>query len=206
MQSEQWACKAICYGDCNDDPGDSLRPVSFQRCRIPPRLYVALADRSKEASEKDSRNGLGKTTLLEIIHFCLGGVDKKSRLMAEPLKNWTFTLELDCRGKPYTVSRNTGEPRWVILDGDFTDWPVKPRFNKDTGNMVISNPDWNKVLGWLMFDLPQEEEDSRAYHPSFRSLITYFVRRGRSAFSDPFVHEPKQKEWQTKYIMLFFSA
>src|ERR1051326_771842 len=29
----------------------------------------------------------------------------------------------------------------------------------------------------------------------FRSLITYFARRGRSAFSEPFVHEPRQQEW-----------
>jgi uncharacterized protein YydD (DUF2326 family) len=169
--------------------------ADFKNVEFLPGFNVVLAERSKEASVKDSRNGLGKTTLIEIVHFCLGGkADKKSRLMAEPLRNWTFTLELDLRGKLYTASRNTAEPRLVILEGDFSDWPVKPRLNKDSGDMVISNSDWNAVLGWLMFDL-QLEADNRAYHPSFRSLITYFVRRGRSAFSDPFVHEPKQKEW-----------
>ncbi len=60
--------------------------------------------------------------------------------------------------------------------------------------MVMSNSEWSELLGWLMFDLPQEADD-RKYHPSFRSLITYFVRKGRAAFSDPFVHEPKQLEW-----------
>jgi uncharacterized protein YydD (DUF2326 family) len=158
-------------------------------------LNVVLAERSAEASDKDSRNGLGKTTLIDVIHFCLGAkADKKNRVMAKPLKNWTFSLDLDLREKRYTVSRNTAAPKRVILDGDFSAWPVKPKVHKDSGTMFMSNPDWIDALGWLMFDLPSNADD-RKYHPSFRSLITYFIRRGRSAFSDPFVHEPKQKEW-----------
>jgi uncharacterized protein YydD (DUF2326 family) len=33
---------------------------------------VVLAERTKESTKKDSRNGLGKSTLIEIISFCLG--------------------------------------------------------------------------------------------------------------------------------------
>lgn len=167
----------------------------FKDVEFLPGFNVVLAERSEQATAKDSRNGLGKTTLIDIIHFCLGGkADKNNRVTAEPLKGWTFFLELDLRGKRYTVSRNTGEPKRVTLDGDFSDWPVKPKLNKDTGAMVMNNSEWSEVLGWLMFDLPQHADD-RKYHPSFRSLITYFVRSGRAAFSDPFVHEPKQLEW-----------
>lgn len=177
----------------------------FKNVEFLPGFNVVLADRSKEATEKDSRNGLGKSTLIDIIHFCLGGqADKRNRVMAEPLRNWTFSLDLDLRGKLYTVSRNTGEPKRILLDGDFSDWPVKPKFHKDTGAMIMGNPDWADVLGWLTFDLPRHEDD-RKYHPSFRSLVTYFVRRGRSAFNDPFVHEPRQPEWdkqiQNAYLL-----
>src|SRR5512135_2775822 len=94
----------------------------FQDVEFLPGFNVVLAERSKEATKKDSRNGLGKTTLIDIIHFCLGAkFDKRSRLKAEPLKGWTFTLEIDLRGKRYRVSRNTADPRRVILDGDFSD-------------------------------------------------------------------------------------
>jgi uncharacterized protein YydD (DUF2326 family) len=145
---------------------------------------------------KDSRNGLGKTTLIDIIHFCLGGkADKKrNRVMAPSRKGWTFFVEIDLRGKRYTISRNTSDPKRVFLEGDFSDWPVKPKLHKETGVMAMGNSDWCDILGWLTFDLPRYE-DNRRYHASFRTMITYFVRRGRSAFSDPFVHEPKQKEW-----------
>jgi uncharacterized protein YydD (DUF2326 family) len=114
--------------------------------------------------------------------------------MAPSLKGWTFFVEIDLRGKRYTISRNTSDPKRVFLEGDFSDWLVKPKLHKETGAMVMSNSDWCDILGWLAFDLPRYE-DNRRYHASFRTMITYFVRRGRSAFSDPFVHEPKQKEW-----------
>jgi uncharacterized protein YydD (DUF2326 family) len=114
----------------------------FKNVEFQPGFNVVLAERSEQATAKDSRNGLGKTTLIDIIHFCLGGkADKNNRVTAEPLKGWTFFLELYLRGKRYTVSRNTGDPRRVTLDGDFSDWPLKPKLNKDTGAMVMSNPD-----------------------------------------------------------------
>jgi uncharacterized protein YydD (DUF2326 family) len=124
--------------------------AQFKEVEFLQGFNVVLAERSEQASAKDSRNGLGKTTLIDIIHFCLGGkADKNNRVMAEPLKNWTFFLELDLRGKRYTVSRNTGEPKRVTLDGDFSTWPIKPSFNKDTGAMIMSNLEWSEVLGWL---------------------------------------------------------
>src|SRR4051794_18471541 len=95
----------------------------FNDVEFLPGFNVVLAERSVQATEKDSRNGLGKTTLIDIIHFCLGGkADKKNRVMATRLKGWTFSLELDLRGMRYAVSRNTAEPKRVMLDGDFSEW------------------------------------------------------------------------------------
>jgi len=45
---------------------------SFKSIKFENGLNVVLADRTKESTKKDSTNGLGKSTLLEIIHFCLG--------------------------------------------------------------------------------------------------------------------------------------
>ena len=43
-----------------------------------------------------------------------------------------------------------------------------------------------------MFDLPITD---KKYTPTFRSLISYFIRRGVNAFQSPFKHFPQQKEW-----------
>ena len=45
----------------------SFHPVEFT-----PGLNVVLADRTDTSTQKDTRNGLGKSTLIDIIDFCLG--------------------------------------------------------------------------------------------------------------------------------------
>ena len=71
-------------------------------------LNVVIAERTTESTAKDSRNGVGKSTLIEIIHFCLGGSvtrGKEKVLFQEVLSKWTFNLELDLRENRYTISR-----------------------------------------------------------------------------------------------------
>ncbi|MFC1834498.1 hypothetical protein ACFL2Q_07165 [Thermodesulfobacteriota bacterium] len=82
---------------------DSFKTVTFE-----PGMNVILAERTKESTKKDSRNGLGKTSLIEIIHFCLGSSSGRGAFLAQPqLKGWTFYLDIEIRGKRYEISRNT---------------------------------------------------------------------------------------------------
>ena len=64
---------------------------SFNEVRLEPGFNVVLADRTKESTKRDSRNGLGKTTLIEIIHFCLGAQARKNRgLLVAPFEGVEF--------------------------------------------------------------------------------------------------------------------
>ena len=45
---------------------------SFNTVSFKSGFNVVLADKTNQSSIKDSRNGLGKSLLIEIIHFCLG--------------------------------------------------------------------------------------------------------------------------------------
>ena len=102
--------------------------ATFRSVEFKSGFNVVLATRTLAATDKDSRNGAGKTTLLEIVHFCLGSsANKKNRLMTPQLRGWTFTVELDLRGKRYAVSRNTTNPKKVLITGEFADWPIKPK-------------------------------------------------------------------------------
>lgn len=169
--------------------------ASFKDVEFGPAFNVILATRTQAATDKDSRNGAGKTTFIEIVHFCLGSsADKKNRLMATQLRGWVFTLELDLRGKPYRVSRDTANPKRVVLEGDFSQWPLRPKKDKESGAHLLQVTQWNAVLGWLMFDLPVQGNEG-TFEPSFRSLFSYFARRGRDAFSTPFEHFRKQLDW-----------
>ena len=176
---------------------------SFKNVAFKPGFNVVLATRTKEATDKDSRNGAGKTTLVEIVHFCLGSsADKKNRLMAPPLHGWTFEIDLDLKGSRYLVRRNTANPRKIMLEGDFRSWPIKPKRDQDADGFVLSTLQWIDVLGWLMFDLAPQAKTA-SYEPSFRSLFSYFARRGRDAFSIPFEHFRKQTDWDKQVNTAF---
>lgn len=168
---------------------------SFKTVHFKQGFNVILAERTKESTKKDSRNGLGKSTLIEIIHFCLGG-NKGETLTKSQLDNWAFTIDLDLAGERYSVSRNTSDMNKILIEGNCSNWAVKPIIDKKTGKQMISRNDWTRVLGMLMYDL-QSMYDEYKYHPTFRSLISYFVRKnGQSgAFLNPFQQYKNQLEW-----------
>ena len=51
--------------------------AGFQHVQFQKGFNVVLAERKKAATSRDTRNGLGKSTLVEIIHFCLGAGARK---------------------------------------------------------------------------------------------------------------------------------
>ena len=166
---------------------------SFKEVEFTPGFNVVLADRTKESTRGDSRNGLGKTTLFEIVHFCLGaGTRRNQGLLVAPLKGWTFTLEVQIEDRSLAVTRSTDEPSRVQLRGDVHD--LADVGERQNGGLAVRIPDWNTFLGQQLFGLSLEEPLPK-YQPTFRSLFSYFVRRDRDAFSSPFNHHRNQREW-----------
>jgi uncharacterized protein YydD (DUF2326 family) len=156
---------------------------------------IILAERTVSASDKDSRNGLGKSTLIDIIHFCLGaGVDPNKGLRVKELEGWTFILDITLRGKNFSIYRNTSSSSKITVEGDFSDWPIHPEYNSEDKSYQLKVSDWTAILGYLMFGLQPELKTSK-YSPKFRSLMSYFSRRNPGAYQDPFKHYPQQLEW-----------
>jgi uncharacterized protein YydD (DUF2326 family) len=155
---------------------------------------LVLADRSKAAGDKDTTNGLGKSTLLEIIDFCLGSNTSPDKgLRVEALADWSFTLDLTLKGKEVSVTRSTAVPNTLEITGDTTGWIVVPERNKDDVP-VLDLKKWRSVLAWALFGLPSAA-NSENYHPSARSLLSYFTRNVHGAYDSPFTHFGNQKVW-----------
>lgn len=157
-------------------------------------VNLILADRSTSAGDKDTTNALGKSTLIEIIDFCLASNTSPGKgLRIEALQGWAFTLELSLFGRDVAVTRATDTPGFFAIEGATDDWPVRPTPNKE-GVPGLDAKRWRAVLAWALFGISEMSPES-GYKPSARSLLSYFVRNQTAAYNIPFKHFDNQKTW-----------
>lgn len=164
---------------------------SFRAVEFGAGLNVVLADRTEASTDKDTRNGLGKSTLIDIIDFCLGAQARQGEgLVIDELAGWEFTLEFSVGQERLAATRavDSGKTVKVARDESTTALPSGTL----VGDTVYSVPEWRKLLGERMFGL---DYDTPQYGPSYRGLLSYFVRRGGGAYLEPFHHHPKQPAW-----------
>ncbi len=159
---------------------------------------AVVADITKRSTQKDSRNGLGKTTLLNIMHFCLGGREQPNKGLRLPdLKGWEFSVDLLVRGEKVTVSRS-GDMTGDVLTDAKDEWFNKhvaqfDSLSQQQQSMEFGSEqfmsrrrleDWTAVLGWAMYDIPANSG------ATFRNLISYDIRRNQ--FANPFENYTRQ--------------
>lgn len=145
--------------------------ASFKELTFRPGLNLLLADKSPGATDRQTRNAAGKTSLIELIHFLTGADCKPDSLFRkEELSSYTFGMDFDLAGTTISVQRNGEKPSKLIVSGDTSSWPISPHVDRSTGKLLIANTDWRTVLGKLMFRLPGLEDDRTAkFTPTFRS-------------------------------------
>lgn len=183
----------------------SANQQSFHAVTFTEGLNVILAERSTTSTEKDTRNGIGKSTLIEIIDFCLGSRATKGKgLLIDPLETWAFTLDITLAGNRVKVTRTVAEQNLIVIDGPTKGWPEQPDAEKETGKRVFKADRWRALLGVALFGLPRRT-DQLPYKPSYRSLVSYFIRRGSDAYTSPFRHYRQQSPWDiqlhTAYLL-----
>ncbi len=164
-----------------------FKPVEFSA-----GLNVILAERTLESGNKDTRNGAGKTTLLNIIHFCLGADLHRLSLPKDDLQDWAFYISLDLCGKIFSAKRTIANAKIIEVDTDIPGLPIAPEEDWQ-GILFYKNDDWKNLLGNCLFKI--REESTAKYTPSFRSLVSYFTRRGADAYTDPFKHFRSQQTY-----------
>ena len=79
---------------------------SFKTLIFGPGLNVLLADKSEGATDRQSRNGAGKTSVIELVHFlCGSNADKKSIFRSEALIDASFNMTVQVGDEEYVVER-----------------------------------------------------------------------------------------------------
>lgn len=171
---------------------------SFKTLTFKPGLNVLLADKSEGANDRQSRNGAGKTSFIELVHFLFGADARKDSIFrSEALTDWTFNVAVDIAGRGISVERSGAKPGRIVVNGPLESWPIPPHLESKSGLYELSNESWKANLGQLWFGLPiSAGDEAERFQPSFRSLFSYFVRRQNSGgFQQPMQHSGMQQAW-----------
>lgn len=146
-------------------------------------LNIVVADRAKEATKTDSRNGLGKTTVIALIDYCLGA-NMSDRLEQMKGNNWYFTLSLTTRaGVTVLASRSPDTSGEIHLEGGVVAAGiVEPKDLADDGTATVGTRKWTNWLGRECF----VRDGMPADPPTFRSLIRHFARFRADSLLGPF--------------------
>lgn len=157
-------------------------------------VNFVLADRSNTAGDKDTTNALGKSTLIDIIDFCLASNTTPGKgLRVEALHGWAFTLDLMIAGSDVSVTRATDTPSFFAIEGATEGWPLRPTTNKE-GAPGFDAKKWRTLLSWALFGLTEASVE-HGYKLSARSLLSYFNRNQPAAYNTPFKYFDNQKVW-----------
>ena len=175
----------------------SFKPVTFTN-----GLNLILADRTLASTNRDTRNGLGKTTLVDIVDFCLGSSSRRTQgLFLEPLNGWEFTLDITIAGDRVRVTRAIDSPNTIAVEGDTSPW-LQPNGDSLFSQSFVKTKQWNASLGHALFGLT-ERHDAAKYGPTYRSLMAYFIRRGNDAYVDTFQNYRQQPPWNIQVNIAF---
>lgn len=174
---------------------------TFKTIRFREGLNVLLADTQPGATEKQTRNSAGKTSLIEIIHFLHGArCDKDSLLRTDALIEHTFKGTFSIQGETFVIERSGSDPSKVfLLEGGTHRAELPKKTVKASGRIYVSNVNWCAFLGHAMFGLPAESQGTAyesSFTPSFRALFSYFARRRNSG---AFLHPERQAEMQQRW-------
>lgn len=181
--------------------GVSANQQSFHPVEFGVGLNVVVAERADASSAKDTRNGLGKSTLIDIIDFCLGSRTAKGKaLCIKALEDWTFTIDITLAGRRVRATRAVSDPNKIVIDGSTAGWIEQPDGDDLWSDRSLSVDRWRILLGWALFGLARSAERER-YRPTYRSMVSYFIRRGLDAYTDTFRHFRVQKPFDIQVNM-----
>lgn len=151
----------------------SFRTVEFNKTG----LSFIVAEKEQPDSDDHSKtyNGLGKSLLVRIIHFCLGANDQGYIDFCTKLPGWEFYLDYEINNKTYTAKRATDYPKTIVLN-----------------NKEHTIKKFNELMGLLSFDIPKDIE-----YLSFRSLIPFFIRPNKESYVAYNKPGKTKKDYQT---------
>src|SRR5665213_1651251 len=127
--------------------------------------------------KKNSLNGIGKSTFLDMIDFCLLGSYSKTNnnrlfLAKDILKEHLITLDFEVDGKPYSISRSIEKPAEIF-------------FASGGKEVEMTIGDAKQRISQLVF--LRNKYDGKYSDNWFRSMMCLFLKIHKSKSGDKFI-------------------
>ncbi len=151
----------------------TFKPVRFNRTGL--SLIVA---RHTQKDLRSTYNGVGKSLIITLIHYCLGA--NKNKEFEKHLEGWDFTLKFEHEAIEHVVTRSVGQDEIALDQQKYALKEYKSKLD-----------DLN------VFQIPAD-----VAYVSFRSLISYFLRPSKSSYNSP---DAAVGEW-TPYQRLLYQS
>lgn len=161
----------------------SFKPLAFNK-----GLNILVAERDKKSSARDTRNGTGKTSMIELIHYLLAEKRNKNDDFHKPeLAEHSFSGVFTADGAEISISKSVGPKRDSLA----------------LGSEPISASDLRKKLALSWFQLGSDIT-AQAYSPTFGALFAYSVRKERNGgFASPTLNSSKQLGWDMQVNLAY---
>ena len=140
-------------------------PINFR-----PGFNAIVAARDPDATDVDSRNARGKSSLLRIVNYMLGG-SLHSSLSPLAADGWSFSLLLRMFQGEVVVTRSLSFGARLTIEAYGAAEEVVGPYSREG---EISLEDWKAILGLGMFRLEPESDGRPSL--SVRTLLSYVVR------------------------------
>lgn len=136
-------------------------------------INIIVGKQAVSQSENDGNtyNGVGKSLIIHLVHFCLGSNAINS--FSKKLNDWEFTLKFSIGSNKYYAKRNTADQSKIEINGE-----------------ILKLAEFRK----RMFELCFDAEDDIKYL-TWNTLFSRFARRYRTCYSafDEFM--PKESDY-----------
>jgi len=165
----------------------------FKNVEFHDGINIIYGRYSKDANKKDSLNSIGKSTLVNLINFCLlSSFDSRNPLFKAKkfVDSFHIVLEIEINKKPYIIKRSTKNSDKVIL-------------SENDGEAEIYNIETAKQILCSSFFYNNEYRGIYS-NKWFRQLIPLFIRNEKTGFvKSPILYIDKCSELKLVPFNLF---
>ncbi len=172
---------------------------SFKEIKFHKGLNLILAEKDEESTDGKTRNGAGKSSLVELINALLGSELRKGNILKAPaLLNKRFGLELELSGNAITLERSGDSANKIFIKSMPDDFV---QLTESDGEKYISNSEWVSILGKEIFNINDDIRQVKS-GPSFRALFSYYARSPKS-FDSPEKTFPQQSTCSVQVALTY---